>query len=111
MCRLWVQAIQELITYTQNFKNQSLAARDQDTYIEHLCRRGGHSAVDLLAMDISHPVSTEVTSLAFSFLTADEIKSISVTKIDNPVLLDNFNLPTKGGLYDPKLGPMSPKDV
>ncbi|ORX40060.1 hypothetical protein BD324DRAFT_254113 [Kockovaella imperatae] len=62
-------------------------------------------------MDIAHPVSTEVTSLAFSFLTAEEIRSISVTKIDNPILLDNFNLPTKGGLYDPKLGPMSAKDV
>ena len=62
-------------------------------------------------MDVAHPITTEVTSLAFSFLTADEIRSISVTKVDNPVLLDNFNLPTKGGLYDPKLGPMSPKDV
>lgn len=62
-------------------------------------------------MDIGSPLSSEVSSLSFSFLTTDDIRSISVQKVDNPILLDNFNLPNKGGLYDPKLGPMSNKDM
>ncbi|ORY24297.1 putative DNA-directed RNA polymerase I 190 kDa polypeptide [Naematelia encephala] len=62
-------------------------------------------------MDIAHPISTEVTSISFSYLTSEDIRSISVKKVDNPVLLDNLNLPTKGGLYDPKLGPMGARDV
>lgn len=62
-------------------------------------------------MDISHSLHTEVTSLSFSFLSTEDVRSISVKKVDNPILLDNLNLPTKGGLYDPKLGPMGPRDV
>ena len=62
-------------------------------------------------MDVAHPIHTEVTTLAFSFLSPEDVRSISVQKVDNPVLLDNFNLPTRGGLYDPKLGPMTQKDV
>ena len=61
-------------------------------------------------MDISHALHSEVTSVSFSFLSSADIHAISVTKVDNPILLDNLNLPTVGGLYDPKLGPMSPKD-
>lgn len=62
-------------------------------------------------MDIAHSLHTEVAGLSFSFLTSDDVKAISVKKIDNPILLDNLNMPTKGGLYDPKLGPMSQRDV
>ncbi|KAL7423169.1 hypothetical protein Q5752_002469 [Cryptotrichosporon argae] len=62
-------------------------------------------------MDIAHSLHSEVASLSFSFLSSDDIKAISVTKIDNPTLLDNFNVPTKGGLYDGRLGPMSSRDV
>lgn len=62
-------------------------------------------------MDIAHPLTSEVTSLSFSFLSSDDIRSISVKKIDNPVLLDNLNLATNGGLYDPKLGPMTARDM
>lgn len=62
-------------------------------------------------MDIAHSLHSEVTSMSFSFLSTRDIESISVKKIDNPILLDNLNLPTKGGLYDPKLGPMSSRDV
>ncbi|WOO77423.1 DNA-directed RNA polymerase I subunit rpa1 [Vanrija pseudolonga] len=62
-------------------------------------------------MDIAHSLHSEVSSLSFSFLSSDDIRSISVKKIDNPVLLDNLNLPTRGGLYDPKLGPMGPRDI
>ena len=62
-------------------------------------------------MDIANPLHTEVSSLSFSFLTSQEIHSISVQKIDNPILLDNLNLPTNAGLYDPKLGPMNVRDM
>lgn len=62
-------------------------------------------------MDIAHSISTEVTSLSFSFLSSDDVRAMSVQKCDNPVLLDNLNLPTRGGLYDPKLGPMTSRDV
>ncbi|WVR06374.1 hypothetical protein IAU60_003405 [Kwoniella sp. DSM 27419] len=62
-------------------------------------------------MDISHSIHSEITSLSFSFLSSEDIKAISVKKIDNAILLDNLNLPTRGGLYDPKLGPMSMRDV
>jgi hypothetical protein len=63
------------------------------------------------AMDIAHSINSQAAGLSFSFLTSDDVKSISVKKIDNPLLLDNLGLPTKGGLYDPKLGPMSARDV
>ncbi|EIW73557.1 hypothetical protein TREMEDRAFT_26611 [Tremella mesenterica DSM 1558] len=62
-------------------------------------------------MDISHSLPSEVTALSFSFLSSRDVEAISVQKIDNPILLDNLGLPTKGGLYDPKLGPMSSRDI
>lgn len=62
-------------------------------------------------MDISHSLHSEVSSVSFSFLTSDDVRAISVKQIEEPILLDNLNQPTKGGLYDPLLGPMSPKDV
>ena len=62
-------------------------------------------------MDIAHSISTEVSSLSFSFLSTADVRAMSVQECDNPVLLDNLNLPTKGGLYDPKLGPMTSRDV
>ncbi|KAG9323204.1 hypothetical protein KVV02_002993 [Mortierella alpina] len=62
-------------------------------------------------MNIARPNGTEVTSVAFSFYDAEEVKQISVKQIVNPVLFDNLNHPTKGGLYDPALGPFSKHHV
>lgn len=62
-------------------------------------------------MDIAHPIHTEISSLSFSFLSTDDVRAMSVKQCDNPILLDNLNLPNKGGLYDPKLGPMTSRDV
>ncbi|KAG0223526.1 hypothetical protein BGW41_005462 [Actinomortierella wolfii] len=62
-------------------------------------------------MNIARPNGTEVTSVAFSFYDQEEIKAISVKQIVNPVLFDNLNHPTKGGLYDPALGPFSKNHV
>lgn len=62
-------------------------------------------------MDIGTSISSEIASLSFSFLTADDVRNLSVLELDNPVLLDNLNLPNRKGLYDPKLGPMTAKDM
>ncbi|PWY99763.1 beta and beta-prime subunits of DNA dependent RNA-polymerase [Testicularia cyperi] len=62
-------------------------------------------------MDIKKPITSTIASASFSFLTADEIRRISVKQIVNPVLLDTTNHPNAGGLYDPALGPMRPHDI
>jgi DNA-directed RNA polymerase I subunit RPA1 len=56
-------------------------------------------------MNISVPVGTEVDYVSFSFYEPNEIRKISVKQIVNPVLFDALGHPTKGGLYDPSLGP------
>lgn len=52
------------------------------------------------------PIAGCITAASFSFLSADEIRAISVKAISNPLLFDSTNLPTEGGLYDPVLGPL-----
>ncbi|KAI8987844.1 hypothetical protein BDF20DRAFT_814125 [Mycotypha africana] len=56
-------------------------------------------------MNISVPIGTEVDSVSFSLYEPNEIRKISVKQIVNPVLFDTLGHPTKGGLYDPALGP------
>ncbi|WFD23928.1 DNA-directed RNA polymerase [Malassezia equina] len=56
-------------------------------------------------------IASHVRSASFSFLTADEVRSISVRQVVNPVLLDHANVPTEGGLYDPAFGPMRVDDL
>jgi len=62
-------------------------------------------------MDIAHPVSSEVTSLSFSYLHTSDIKRVSVKPVVNPVLFDNLNNPNAGGLYDPAFGPLGKGDM
>ncbi|ETS64803.1 hypothetical protein PaG_00768 [Moesziomyces aphidis] len=62
-------------------------------------------------MDIKKPITSAIASASFSFLTAEDIRRISVKQIINPVLLDTTNHPNAGGLYDPALGPMRPHDI
>lgn len=62
-------------------------------------------------MNISQSIPSSVNSLAFSFLTAEDIRRISVKQILNPVLLDDNNRPNHGGLYDPALGPSDRRDM
>ncbi|KZO96375.1 beta and beta-prime subunits of DNA dependent RNA-polymerase [Calocera viscosa TUFC12733] len=62
-------------------------------------------------MDIAHPLPTSVQSISFSFLATDDVRRISVKQITNPVLLDDLNRPTLGGLYDPALGPSGKNDI
>ncbi|GBE80006.1 DNA-directed RNA polymerase I subunit rpa1 [Sparassis crispa] len=62
-------------------------------------------------MNIAQTVPATVSSISFSFLSADDVRRISVQKIVNPVLLDDLNRPTIGGLYDPALGPSDRSDI
>lgn len=62
-------------------------------------------------MDITKPLLSTISSASFSFLSTQDIKKISVKKIQNANLLDNTNSPTTGGLYDPALGPMKKNDL
>ncbi|KAN0064843.1 hypothetical protein ACQY0O_001900 [Thecaphora frezii] len=57
-------------------------------------------------MDITRPITSNVSSASFSFLSAEEIRRISVQQIFNPELLDITNNASAGGLYDLHLGPM-----
>ncbi|TPX51338.1 DNA-directed RNA polymerase [Synchytrium endobioticum] len=62
-------------------------------------------------MEVARPISKQVSAVAFSFYSAEEIKKLSVKQITNPILFDTLNHPTKNGLYDPALGPMSAHDI
>mgnify|MGYP001762306731 FL=1 len=62
-------------------------------------------------MDVTRAITSHVKGASFSFLTAEEVRSISVRQVVNPVLLDNANAPTEGGLYDPAFGPMRLDDI
>lgn len=62
-------------------------------------------------MDVSSPLTSTISSTSFSFLTADEIRAISVQHVVNPELFDNTNTPRAGGLYDPALGPLGKFDM
>ncbi|GAA6038963.1 hypothetical protein JCM8097_000597 [Rhodosporidiobolus ruineniae] len=62
-------------------------------------------------MDIAHPVSSQITSVSFSYLHAPDIRRISVKQVLNPVLFDNLNNPNAGGLYDPAFGPLGKGDI
>ncbi|KAJ3524126.1 hypothetical protein NM208_g12176 [Fusarium decemcellulare] len=55
-------------------------------------------------MNIAQPVSSEVESVEFAFLSPKEIRSISVKRIENDSTFDNLLNPVPGGLYDPALG-------
>ncbi|OAV98230.1 hypothetical protein PTTG_00291 [Puccinia triticina 1-1 BBBD Race 1] len=62
-------------------------------------------------MDPAHPLLTNIKSVSFSPLWASDIRSISVLQITNPSLLDNNNVTSTAGLYDPRLGPIDWKDI
>ncbi|KAK0557362.1 hypothetical protein OC846_000581 [Tilletia horrida] len=62
-------------------------------------------------MDITRPLASGIEGASFSFLSSDEIRAISVQQIANPVLFDTTNTPSRGGLYDPALGPIDKFDI
>ena len=55
-------------------------------------------------MNVSQPLASSIGSVEFSFLSADEIKELSVKRIQNPTTFDTLLHPIPGGLYDLALG-------
>ncbi|KAL6866300.1 hypothetical protein ACO1O0_002407 [Amphichorda felina] len=55
-------------------------------------------------MNIAQPISSDVESVEFTFLSPKEIRAISVKRIENDNTFDNLLNPVPGGLYDPALG-------
>ncbi|KAH8684913.1 hypothetical protein BGZ60DRAFT_443218 [Tricladium varicosporioides] len=55
-------------------------------------------------MNISQPVPSAIGSVDFAFLSSEEIKALSVKRIQNPTTFDTLLHPVPGGLYDPALG-------
>ncbi|KAK7252592.1 hypothetical protein RIF29_36649 [Crotalaria pallida] len=53
--------------------------------------------------------TNSVESVAFSFLTHEELKKSSCVKITSPILLNELDRPRSQGLYDPALGPFDEK--
>ena len=58
-------------------------------------------------MNISQPVASFIGSVDFSLLSSDDVKAISVKKIQNPTTFDSLLHPVPGGLYDAALGAWS----
>jgi DNA-directed RNA polymerase I subunit RPA1 len=56
-------------------------------------------------MNISVPISSEISSVSFSFYSPQELKRMSVLKIHETQIFDALDHPVKGGLYDPQMGP------
>ncbi|EHK97632.1 putative DNA-directed RNA polymerase I subunit rpa1 [Glarea lozoyensis 74030] len=54
-------------------------------------------------MNISQPVSSAIDSVDFTFLSASEILSLSVARIENPETFDTLLHPVPQGLYDTAL--------
>lgn len=58
-------------------------------------------------MNISQPVASFIGGVDFNLLSSDDIKAISVKKIQNPTTFDTLLHPVPGGLYDAALGAWS----
>lgn len=48
-----------------------------------------------------------VSKLNFNFYSQEEIEKLSAASITTPVTFDSFGHPLTGGLYDPRLGPLT----
>ncbi|KAJ5711289.1 DNA-directed RNA polymerase I subunit [Penicillium malachiteum] len=52
----------------------------------------------------SRPVASSIAGVGFTVYSDEEIKKLSVKRIQNTPTLDSFNNPVPGGLYDPAMG-------
>ncbi|KAF2747026.1 DNA-directed RNA polymerase I subunit RPA1 [Sporormia fimetaria CBS 119925] len=55
-------------------------------------------------MNTSQPVSSQITGVEFGFLSADDVRKLSVKRITNPTTFDSLIHPIPGGLHDAALG-------
>lgn len=58
-------------------------------------------------MNISQPTASYIGSVGFGFLSSEDIRALSVKKIQNPTTFDTLLHPVPGGLYDAALGAWS----
>ncbi|EFN55686.1 hypothetical protein CHLNCDRAFT_133943 [Chlorella variabilis] len=54
--------------------------------------------------------TAQVAAVTFGFFNDEEVRKISVKQVEAPMIFDNMRTAVKGGLYDPALGPMDPKE-
>ncbi|KAJ5901840.1 DNA-directed RNA polymerase I subunit [Penicillium taxi] len=52
----------------------------------------------------TRPVASSIAAVDFTVYSDEEIKKLSVKRIQNTPTLDSFNNPVPGGLYDPAMG-------
>lgn len=55
-------------------------------------------------MNSSQPVSSAINGVEFGFFTAEDIRTLSVKRVTNPVTFDQALRVNPGGLHDPALG-------
>ena len=55
-------------------------------------------------MNTSQPIASYIGSVDFGFLSSEEVKALSVKRIQNPTTFDSLLHPVPGGLYDAALG-------
>ena len=58
-------------------------------------------------------IKDRFSAAAYSFYTDDEVKRISVKKINNVTAFDHLGKPLQGGIYDKALGvsPFNPRSL
>ncbi|PKS09666.1 hypothetical protein jhhlp_004286 [Lomentospora prolificans] len=55
-------------------------------------------------MNISSPVADAIERIDFGFISTEEVRAVSVKRIQNDNTFDSLMLPVPDGLYDPALG-------
>ena len=55
-------------------------------------------------MNSSLPVASAINGVEFQFLSANDIRTVSVKRISNPTTFDSLLHPVPGGLHDAALG-------
>ena len=55
-------------------------------------------------------IDKQVAGVSFGFYTADDVLALSAAAIVHPHTFDSMHNPVPSGLYDPRLGPLTPAD-
>jgi DNA-directed RNA polymerase I subunit RPA1 len=55
-------------------------------------------------MNVSNPVASSISSVDFGLYSAEEVKALSVKRIQCSTTFDKLLHPVPGGLYDTALG-------
>ncbi|PPR04051.1 hypothetical protein CVT24_010626 [Panaeolus cyanescens] len=97
-----------LLTYL--LQTRDVLQQDSETYNGLIAEMVGE-AQKIKSGKPSRTMSLRRAGVSFSFLTAEDVRRISVKQVVNPVLLDDLNRPNIGGLYDPALGPSDRSDI